>query len=126
MWSGVQSIGWAGVLVSLSSFTRKFRCVRVGVEGWGGGGRGKLGRAGSSRCLPYTHTPQPHPHPHPHACSYCIEVSEKASEVDKRLGLLSAHLTQFTFHSISRGLFEEHKPLFAFLVATALLRHPSG
>lgn len=58
-------------------------------------------------------------------CSYCIDSSEKSDEIGKRLELLSAFVTQFTFNNVSRGLFEEHKLLYAFMVATSLLRHPS-
>lgn len=60
-----------------------------------------------------------------HNCSYCIENSEKADDVERRLELLSSFITEFTFNNVSRGLFEEHKLLYAFLVATSLLRHPS-
>ena len=42
-----------------------------------------------------------------------------------RLKLLSDFVTRFIFNNVSRGLFEEHKLLYAFLVATSILRHPS-
>jgi len=58
--------------------------------------------------------------------SYCIDNSEKADNIEQRLELLSSYVTHFTFNNVSRGLFEEHKLLFAFLVASSLLRHPSS
>ncbi len=42
-----------------------------------------------------------------------------------RLVLLSTFVTSFIFNNVSRGLFEEHKLLYSFLVATSILRHPS-
>jgi dynein heavy chain len=58
-------------------------------------------------------------------CSYCIDKSEKADDVPTRLSLLSNFVTRFIFDNVSRGLFEEHKLLYSFLVATSILRHPS-
>lgn len=57
--------------------------------------------------------------------SFCIEKSEKAEDVPTRLQLLFDFVTRFIFNNVSRGLFEEHKGLYAFLVATSILRHPS-
>ncbi len=59
------------------------------------------------------------------SCSHCIDKSEKADDVPTRLGLLSGFVTEFIFNNVSRGLFEEHKLLYSFLVATSILRHPS-
>jgi dynein heavy chain len=36
------------------------------------------------------------------------------------------HLPRFIFNNVSRGLFEEHKSLYSFLVATSILRHESS
>lgn len=58
--------------------------------------------------------------------SYCIERSEKADDVPTRLLLLCDYVTRFIFNNVSRGLFEEHKSLYSFLVATSILRHPSS
>ncbi|KAJ9531756.1 hypothetical protein QJQ45_021904, partial [Haematococcus lacustris] len=58
--------------------------------------------------------------------SYCIGKSEKADDVPTRLGLLSTFVTSFIFNNVSRGLFEEHKLLYSFLVATSILRHPTS
>ncbi len=57
--------------------------------------------------------------------SFCIDKSEKADDVPTRLGLLSTFVTRFIFNNVSRGLFEEHKLLYSFLVTTSILRHPS-
>ena len=57
--------------------------------------------------------------------SYCIDKSDKAEDVPTRLMLLSEFVTNFIFNNVSRGLFEEHKNLYSFLVsartATVLL-----
>lgn len=39
-----------------------------------------------------------------------------------RLSLLSNFVTRFIFNNVSRGLFEEHKLLYSFLVASSILR----
>lgn len=56
--------------------------------------------------------------------NYCIEASEKATEVPERLELLSNFTTNFIFTNVQRGLFEQHKLLFSFLLATSIARHP--
>jgi dynein heavy chain len=48
--------------------------------------------------------------------SYCIDRAEKADDVPTRLVLLSDFVTGFIFKNVSRGLFEEHKNLYSFLV----------
>ena len=48
---------------------------------------------------------------------YCIDKSEKAEDVPTRLILLSDFVTRFIFNNVSRGLFEEHKNLYSFLVS---------
>ncbi len=55
----------------------------------------------------------------------CIEGSEQSEDVPTRLGLLTSYTTDFVFKNVSRGLFEEHKGLFSFLLATSIARHPS-
>ncbi|GBF88264.1 dynein heavy chain axonemal protein, partial [Raphidocelis subcapitata] len=56
----------------------------------------------------------------------CIASSRQSEDVAERLALLSAFTTDFVFRSVGRGLFEEHKGLFAFLLAAAVARHPSA
>ncbi|KAI8465887.1 MAG: dynein heavy chain 7 [Monoraphidium minutum] len=58
--------------------------------------------------------------------SACIEGSDPADDVPARLQLLSDYTTDAVFRNVSRGLFEEHKGLFAFLLAAAVARHPSA
>lgn len=58
--------------------------------------------------------------------NYCVEASEKATDVPQRLELLGTFATNFIFTNVQRGLFEQHKLLFAFLLATAIARHPSA
>ncbi|WIA13579.1 hypothetical protein OEZ85_007146 [Tetradesmus obliquus] len=58
--------------------------------------------------------------------SHCIEASGKSGDVAVRLQLLSEYATSFVFKNVSRGLFEEHKLLFSFLLCTSILRHPSA
>ena len=58
--------------------------------------------------------------------SYCIEKSEKSEDVPTRLGLLSDFVTRFIYNNVQRGLFEEHKLLYSFLVCTSILRDASA
>ncbi|EFJ52606.1 dynein heavy chain 7 [Volvox carteri f. nagariensis] len=58
--------------------------------------------------------------------SYCIDKSEKADDVPTRLQLLSDFVTRFIYNNVSRGLFEEHKLLYSFLLCTSVLRHVSA
>ena len=50
--------------------------------------------------------------------SHCIDRAEKADDVPTRLLLLSEFVTRFIFNNVSRGLFEEHKNLYSFLVSS--------
>jgi dynein heavy chain, axonemal len=56
----------------------------------------------------------------------CIEASGASDDVATRLGLLCAYTTEHVFRAVSRGLFEEHKGLFSFLLAASIARHPSA
>jgi len=56
----------------------------------------------------------------------CVEGSGASEDIPTRLGLLSAYTTEFVFKNVSRGLFEEHKALFSFLLASSIARHPSA
>jgi dynein heavy chain len=51
---------------------------------------------------------------------YCIEVSAKSDDLDERLQILLSFVTSFMYKSVCRGLFEEHKALFSFLVCVAI------
>ena len=53
---------------------------------------------------------------------HCIEASDKSPDVAVRLRLLTAYTTRFIFHKVQRGLFEQHKLLFSFMLAAATAR----
>lgn len=56
--------------------------------------------------------------------NYCIENSETSfdGQVSTRLNNLMEFTTSFIFTNVSRGLFEEHKVLFAFQMATSIAK----
>ena len=53
---------------------------------------------------------------------HCIEASDKSPDVALRLRLLTAFSTRFIFDKVQRGLFEQHKLLFSFMLAAATAR----
>ena len=53
---------------------------------------------------------------------YCIDSSERAADVGIRLRLLSTFAMHFLFDKLQRGLFEQHKLLFSFMLACATAR----
>lgn len=53
---------------------------------------------------------------------HCIDASERAADVGIRLRLLSTFALHFMFDQLQRGLFEQHKLLFSFMLATATAR----
>jgi len=52
----------------------------------------------------------------------CLETCEKSDDLPTRLKLLNAFIMDFMFVMVCRGLFEEHKLLFSFLLCTSYLR----
>ena len=54
--------------------------------------------------------------------NHCIDASERAPEVSSRLRLLTTFAMRFIFDKVQRGLFEQHKLLFSFMLATATAR----
>ena len=52
----------------------------------------------------------------------CIDNSDKSDDLEVRLKNLMDYTTLFMFNNVCRGLFEEHKQLFSFLVCTSILR----
>lgn len=54
--------------------------------------------------------------------NHCIDVSEKSDDLNTRLKIMITYITEFLYSSITRGLFEEHKMTFAFLICTAIMR----
>jgi len=55
--------------------------------------------------------------------NYCIEVSEKNEDLDKRLEILIAFITDFMYKNVCRGLFEKHKLIFSFLICSSIQRN---
>lgn len=53
---------------------------------------------------------------------HCIDASDKAADVGSRLRLLTSFATRFIFDKVQRGLLEQHKLLFSFMLATATAR----
>jgi dynein heavy chain len=53
----------------------------------------------------------------------CIEVAEKSDEIDVRLQILVSTTLKIVFINVCRGLFEDNKLTFSFLIATAFQRH---
>ena len=51
----------------------------------------------------------------------CIEQSEKRDDLQERLTLLMDNITFEIFANICRGLFESHKLMFSFLIATQIM-----
>jgi dynein heavy chain len=52
----------------------------------------------------------------------CLEDCEKSPKLPKRLRLLNDFTMDFMFTAVCRGLFEEHKLMYAFLLCTSYLR----
>ena len=58
-----------------------------------------------------------------HMFNVCIDVSPKAEELDERLEILIKFITEYMYFNVARGLFEEHKLTFAFLICTTIMRY---
>jgi len=54
--------------------------------------------------------------------NYCLDVSEKSSDLDKRLDIIKEFTTEFMYQQVCRGLFEAHKGIYSFLICTSILR----
>jgi len=54
----------------------------------------------------------------------CIDLSAKSENLDERLNTLLSFITAFVYRNVCRGLFEEHKMIFSFLISTSILRDP--
>jgi dynein heavy chain len=55
--------------------------------------------------------------------NYCIDSAEKSEDLDKRLSILMAFITDFMYKNVCRGLFERHKLIFSFLITTTIMRN---
>eukprot|EP00003_Mantamonas_plastica_P025987 TRINITY_DN5190_c0_g1_i1.p1 TRINITY_DN5190_c0_g1~~TRINITY_DN5190_c0_g1_i1.p1 ORF type:complete len:1587 (-),score=644.35 TRINITY_DN5190_c0_g1_i1:21-4370(-) len=51
-----------------------------------------------------------------------MENAEASDDLQTRLNILNDNVTESIYFNICRGLFEEHKPMFAFLIASAIMR----
>jgi dynein heavy chain len=55
----------------------------------------------------------------------CVDLSAKSDVLEERLATLLTFITAFVYRNVCRGLFEEHKMVFSFLIATSILRDPA-
>ena len=53
---------------------------------------------------------------------HCIDASPVSDNVADRLDNLNTFTTQYLFENVQRGLFEDHKTIFSFLICTSILR----
>ncbi|PRP88057.1 dynein heavy chain 6, axonemal-like [Planoprotostelium fungivorum] len=51
-----------------------------------------------------------------------IDSTAKSTNLEKRLSALTLNMTRTIFYSVSRGLFEEHKLLYAFSICSQILK----
>ncbi|KAI8907759.1 dynein heavy chain and region D6 of dynein motor-domain-containing protein [Powellomyces hirtus] len=54
--------------------------------------------------------------------STCIQHSEKADDLQRRIEILCKNATYSTFANVSRGLFEQHKMTYSFMICIQILR----
>ena len=52
----------------------------------------------------------------------CIENSEKSSDLQKRLQILLKASTESVYTNVARGLFEQHKLIFSFMLSIDIMR----
>eukprot|EP00958_Prasinococcus_capsulatus_P007761 scaffold712_cov404-Prasinococcus_capsulatus_cf.AAC.19 len=52
----------------------------------------------------------------------CIESSQKSEILEERLDILKNYITEFVYQVVGRGLFEEHKITYSFLLCTSIHR----
>jgi len=55
--------------------------------------------------------------------SKCIDIAEKSDDIDVRLQYLIASIMSNIFVNVCRGLFEDNKLTFSFMIATSFQRH---
>ena len=53
----------------------------------------------------------------------CIDDSEKSSDLETRLNNLMSYMTANVYSNVCRGLFEEHKLMFSFLICVQIMRN---
>ncbi|KAJ3023365.1 Dynein heavy chain 6, axonemal [Thoreauomyces humboldtii] len=54
--------------------------------------------------------------------STCIQHSEKADDLQRRIEILCKNTTYSTFANVSRGLFEQHKMTYSFMICIQIMR----
>ncbi|KAI8801429.1 dynein heavy chain and region D6 of dynein motor-domain-containing protein [Cladochytrium replicatum] len=52
----------------------------------------------------------------------CIQEAEKSDDLQKRINILCKNITYTIFTNISRGLFEQHKMLYSFMICSEILK----
>jgi dynein heavy chain, axonemal len=57
---------------------------------------------------------------------YSMEHAERSEDVPTRVDNICTFANSFIYTTVQRGLFANHKLIFSFLLATAILRHPSS
>ena len=55
--------------------------------------------------------------------NYCIETSEKSTDLEARLEIIMSFVTNFMYANVCRGLFSRHKLIYSFLICTSILRN---
>lgn len=58
-----------------------------------------------------------------HLFNNCMDLSPKSEDLDTRLDILVVFITEYLYFNVSRGLFEEHKLIFSFLICTTIMRY---
>jgi dynein heavy chain len=54
--------------------------------------------------------------------NYCMDISPKSDVLEERLKILINFVTEFIYINVCRGLFEVHKTMFSFLIASSIMR----
>ena len=52
-----------------------------------------------------------------------IDLADKSEDLDERLGSIKEHMTQSLYQTVSRGIFDEDRHLFSFLLCANILKH---
>ena len=54
-----------------------------------------------------------------------LEKSEKSEDIDERIKIIIADVTENVYLNICRGVFEDHKMIFSFMIVGEMLRNPT-
>jgi len=55
--------------------------------------------------------------------NYCIDVSDKNTDLNERLQIIMEYVTKFMYANVCRGLFSRHKLIYSFLIFTSIFRN---